>query len=263
MRFQPYFPRSAVITTVGLLVLVLSTGAAFANNSWGPYHWARPSNPFTLKVGDNVSSVWDQYLDLAIADWSQSNVVDLVKVAGRTKPKTCRPTAGRVEACSAWYGNTGWLGQAQIWVTGGAHITQGVVKVNDYYFASSFYNTAGWRSLVMCQEKGHTLGLGHQDENFNNPPITPHTCMDYHIPGTSEIEHPNLHDYDQLALIYGHLDSTTTIGAAAPLRGQSAGGDEHPEWGTPVKHDAHGRPSLYVKDLGHDQRVVTYIIWAD
>ena len=29
--------------------------AALANHSWGGYHWARTSNPFTVKLGDNVS----------------------------------------------------------------------------------------------------------------------------------------------------------------------------------------------------------------
>lgn len=30
-----------------------------ANHSWGTYHWSRTSNPFTLKVGDNVTANWD------------------------------------------------------------------------------------------------------------------------------------------------------------------------------------------------------------
>jgi len=34
------------------------------------------------------------------------------------------------------YGNTGWLGLAQIWITTGSQITQGVVKLSDTYFAS-------------------------------------------------------------------------------------------------------------------------------
>ena len=64
-----------------VLSVVLSVGAlglvAYANHSWANYHWARTANPFDLKVGDNVSSVWDPYLDEAITDWSASSVLDL------------------------------------------------------------------------------------------------------------------------------------------------------------------------------------------
>jgi hypothetical protein len=40
--------------------------------------------------------------------------------------------------------------------------------VNDTYFNTPKYDTSAWRNLVMCQEVGHTLGLDHQDEDFDN-----------------------------------------------------------------------------------------------
>jgi hypothetical protein len=52
--------------TYSLMAFGLAIGVAtvsFADHSWGGYHWARTSNPFTLKVGDNVSSAWDTYLN--------------------------------------------------------------------------------------------------------------------------------------------------------------------------------------------------------
>src|SRR5512135_650908 len=107
------------IVLVALIVVV----AAFptttsANHSWNGYHWARTSNPFTLKLGDDVGGLWDGMLVTASSDWSQSTVLDTTIVAGGTKPKACRPTLGQDEICSARYGNTGWLGLAQIWITG-------------------------------------------------------------------------------------------------------------------------------------------------
>src|SRR6266540_1791449 len=53
-----------------------------ANHSWGGYHWARTSNPFTVKLGDNVSSTWDSALSTASSDWSKSTVLDTTVVAG-------------------------------------------------------------------------------------------------------------------------------------------------------------------------------------
>lgn len=241
------FVLAAVAATAAVLV-----GTALASHSWGSYHWARTSNPFTLKVGDNVDSRWDAYLDQAVSDWSSSSVLDLAKVAGGTRPKNCRPTAGRIEVCNARYGNTGWLGLAQIWVSG-SHITQAVAKLNDTYFDTSTYDTVGWRSLVMCQEVGHDFGLGHQDENFNNTPITPHTCMDYHVPGTTELEHPNQHDYEQLETIYGHLDSSTTVAStAASLPGNAP----------PFSQASRANGSLYVDELGNGRRLITFVFWT-
>ena len=108
------------IIIVGAVIGLLATvGTAFAFHSWGPYHWARQSNPFTLKLGDNVSSAWDSVLRTASDDWTVSIVLDTTVVAGLSSRRSCKPTNGRVEVCNAKYGNNGWLGIAQIWVTGG------------------------------------------------------------------------------------------------------------------------------------------------
>src|SRR3990167_1197092 len=200
---------ASVLAAVGLALV------AGATHSWGGYHWARTASPFTLKLGDNVSGAWDSYLGTSSADWSVSAVLDTTIVAGGTDPRRCKPTLGRVEVCNSKYGKNGWLGIAGIYVNGG-HITQGYVKVNDTYFNTAYYNTPAWRNLVLCQEVGHTLGLDHQDEDFNNPSLG--TCMDYSSDPTPN-QHPNQHDYDMLSEIYAHFDTTTTLSQSASLRG--------------------------------------------
>jgi len=249
-------------------VLVAVTFAAaplllLANHAWNGYHWARTSNPFTLKLGDNVTAVWDTHLATTSSDWSLSDVLDTTIVAGGTRPKSCRPTSGRVEVCNAKYGPTGWLGIAQIWVSG-QHITQGIVKVNDTYFNTATYNTPAWRNLVMCQEVGHTFGLNHQDENFNNPPLG--TCMDYTSDPTPN-QHPNAHDYEQLRLIYSHLDSFTTLDTSAavaqmpPAMGQ-IDFDTPAQWGRIVKGSREAGTSVHELDFGGGHKVFTFVIWA-
>ncbi|MGH3331708.1 MAG: hypothetical protein ACRDPJ_10460 [Nocardioidaceae bacterium] len=241
-----------------VLVAVLTPASAQANHSWGGYHWARTSNPFTLKLGDNLSSNWDSYLATTSSDWSQSTVLDTTIVAGSTTPRTCKATAGRVEVCNATYGNNGWLGIASISVTGGVHITQGTVKLNDTYFNTATYNTPAWRNLVTCQEVGHTFGLDHQDEVFDNPNLG--TCMDYtNNPSTNQ--HPNAHDYAQLETIYAHLDSTTTVGMAAP-KGQPQVGNDSSSWGKRVDGSRASGHSTYVRDFGNGKSVVTFVTWA-
>ena len=255
MRNKPSVRFVVIFVLIALLAAFpLSAGA---DHAWGNYHWARTANPFTLKVGDNVSTVWDSHLDTTISDWSQSQVLNLTKVTGGTKPRNCRPTSGRVEVCNATYGNTGWLGVAQIWITGGVHITQGIVKNNDTYFNTATYNTSAWRNLVMCQEVGHTLGLDHQDENFNNANLG--TCMDYtNNPGTNQ--HPNQHDYQQLEQIYAHLDSTTTIGAT-PAGFANADVHAIENWGEKVSDN--GKTALFVRDFGKGFQIFTFVIWAE
>ena len=243
---------------------MLCGAAAFANHSWNGYHWARQSNPFTVSLGDNVSPTWDPYLNTTASDWSQSAVLDTVIAIGGSSRKNCRPTSGRVEVCDATYGNNGWLGVAQIWVSG-SHITQGTVKLNDTYFETAKYNTPAWRNLVSCQEVGHTLGLDHQDENFSNPNLG--TCMDYtNDPSTNQ--HPNKHDYDELSIIYSHLDSTTTIGSstaasAHPPAMNSIDLMNRGQWGRLVRSSASGRHEVYELDFGGGNKVFTFVTWAE
>jgi hypothetical protein len=247
------------VAAAAVLAVVALPGLAQADHSWGGYHWARTSNPFTLKLGDNVDSKWDSYLATTSADWSQSSVLNTTIVAGATKPRSCKATTGRVEVCNAAYGNTGWLGIASISITGGTHITAGYVKLNDTYFNTATYNTPAWRNVVSCQEVGHTLGLDHQDEDFTNPDLN--TCMDYSN-NPNPNQHPNAHDYEQLESIYAHLDSTSTVGADAPGRGKPQAGKDASSWGSRVEGSPAAGHSTYVKDLGGGEVVVTFVTWA-
>jgi hypothetical protein len=236
-----------------------------AVHSWGNYHWARTSNPFTLQLGDNLTSNWDSYLATTSSDWSQSSVLDTPITTGSARPRNCRPTAGRVEVCNSTYGNNGWLGIAQIWASG-SHITQGVTKVNDTYFNTATYDTPAWRNLVLCQEVGHTLGLDHQDENFDNRPLG--TCMDYSADPTQN-QHPNRHDYEQLETIYAHTDNTTTVGATTVSGSQNAAssgvtidlGNGPEDVGAEVATADHW--SLFEKHVGQDGVILTSVIWAN
>lgn len=275
------FLNRKVIMVVGVVfVLGAFVTVANASHSWGNYHWGRTANPFTLQLGDNVSSNWDGHLATSATDWSASTVLDTTVVKGSTKARNCRAKDGKAEICSANYGATGWLGIAQIWVSGD-HITKGVVKVNDTYFNTSPYNSALWRDLVMCQEIGHVLGLGHVDEDFDN--ASQGTCMDYSANPTDADRHPNQHDYDQLEAIYAHLDSINTVaggddggdGDDGGGNGNGRGGRGKPAntpnvdlndpsaWGRAISEDAQGNDSLFVRNLGNGEQLFTFVTWVE
>nr|WSY50182.1 hypothetical protein OG999_08560 [Streptomyces sp. NBC_00886] len=245
----------AAVIAAAAATLTFSTSAQ-ANHSWGSYHWARTSNPFTVKLGDNLNSTWKSYLSTASSDWSTSQVLDTTIVTGQSN-NSCRATTGRVEVCNRTYGNNGWLGLASISTTGGDHISSGTVKLNDTYFNTSTYNTPSWRTMVTCQEVGHTFGLDHQDTTQTNPNLG--TCMDYtNTPdGPPSNLHPNTHDYDELATIYAHLDSTSTVDQSAAV---PQVGSDKASWGKRVAHSAHG--DTYVRTFGGGKSVITFVIWA-
>lgn len=244
------------------LVMVLPLSVS-AGHSWGGYHWARTSNPFTVKLGDNVTSAWDSYLVTTSTDWSVSVVVDTPIVPGGSRSvKLCDATTGQVQVCNFKYGDNGWLGVASIWVTG-SHITKGTVKLNDTYFNTPSYNTPEWRNLVSCQEVGHTLGLGHVDEAFDNP--NQGTCMDYtrNPVGPPDNQHPNQHDYDQLALIYNHVDTTTTVASSTSSASGTGSRSGDAAWGRFVRQTNHGHGAWFVRDLGAGEVIWTHVFWAD
>lgn len=268
-------------SSAAVLAVLAVAGTAFASHSWGGYHWARTNNPFTLKLGDNVSSMWDSILVTASSDWNApsatSTVLNTTIVPGealrsRSSQKDCSPKTGRVEVCNKTYGNNGWLGIAQIWITGGKHITQGAVKLNDTYFNTSKYNNPNEKLHVMCQEIGHTFGLDHQSEDGSSQ----NTCMDYFSntgakAGSTLSTKPNQHDYDELALIYSHLDSTNTLSLSADgggkgrpaTVGQSLDLNDPSVWGRAVRKDTRGNNSLYERDLGRGEKLFTFVTWAE
>jgi hypothetical protein len=252
--------RSTMGVLAFALVVTALQSSPSATHSWNGYHWARSSTEVTIALGDNVSTAWDGNLAAAWDDWNQSSVLDLYVDAGQAKGRNCRPPTGRIEVCNSSYGNNGWVGIAQIWVNRDDHITAGSARMNDYYFSQPPYNTdPAWRQFVMCQELGHTFGLGHQDENFYNGDIEPSTCMDYSI-DPSNNQHPNQHDYEQLEDIYAHDDSGPT--SPASQAGSGVDLNSPSEWGRLMKSSRGGRLQVFERDFGNGQRIVTFVIWA-
>lgn len=249
--------QSVKIVTVMAIFLaaIMSPINLMASHSWNNYHWARTSNPFTLKVVDSNTSDWDDNLNSALADWSQSTVMNLTRIAGDESSRTrkrCPMVAGQIRSCNATYGFNGWLGLASINVSGG-HITQGTSKMNDSYLSSASYTETN-RQHVMCQEIGHDFGLGHTSEDGSDQ----NTCMDY----SNDLGNPspNAHDYQMIESIYAHLDSTTTIGLSAFTSSES---DENPNnWGQLMSQSANGRSSTYERVNPDNSRTYTHVFWT-
>lgn len=204
---------------IGTIIAVTSGAVLSANHAWGNYHWARTTASFDLTIVNSTTDDWDGYVATAVADWSNSNVLNMVEdPTGSIDSKVrrqCNAPDGQIRICNLAYGFNGWLGVAGISVDTAGHIVRGYTKLNDSYFTTATYNTFEWKQSVTCQELGHNVGLDHQDEDFNNGSLL--SCMDYQDP---PFPYANAHDFEQLETIYGHLDSYNSYA------GSSGGGDE-------------------------------------
>ncbi|WP_296676541.1 hypothetical protein [Novosphingobium sp.] len=262
------------------LSAVLIAVPAIASHSWNNYHWANSSGAVQLTVNYSISSQWTPSVTNAIGDWNASPKLDLTGAVSTANRKKCSGMTGQILVCNDSYGQRGWLGIASISLDPNGHIKSGTTKLNDSYFNSATYNKPEWRALVACQEIGHDFGLGHQDEGFGAPNLG--TCMDYtsspsgggaYGPANTS---PDQHDFDQLALIYGHLDTYDSAAAFAAtnfgirdLRKPAPAavdpvdpGDSPAEWGAVVHEDGKGRPDVYMAVLPGGGRKITHVFWA-
>nr|MBA2690669.1 hypothetical protein [Burkholderiales bacterium] len=243
----------------------------YADHPWGGYHWARTANPFTLKLGDNLTSAdWKGHLAQTSQDWNSPQTFEMTSalltalVNGSSSKKRCAMVAGTTQVCNGTYGNNGWLGLASINITGGTHITQGMAKLNDTYFNTSQYNNPNERLHVMCQEIAHTFGLDHQSTDGSSQ----NSCMDYFSNTGANADStlstkPNAHDFDQLNIIYAHLDSSTTVAAMTALAASASEVTDDPNsWGQLVSQSRNGRSSTYEKVNPDGSKTVTHVYWT-
>lgn len=156
------------------LLTAAPAAAALPLQSWNGFKWAR-TGLLEIKVGNNLTSVWQPYLATATSQWSASPIIDMVVVAGKSRLPTCSAVFGTVQVCNTNYGANGWLGYTNVWTSGG-FVVQATVRLNDYYFSNGKYSAPEWRSATVCHELGHSIGLDHGDASRTN--ANTGSCLD-------------------------------------------------------------------------------------
>jgi hypothetical protein len=256
--------RLAAAVALGIVAAGFSS-TSMATHSWNGYHWQRNTAQFTLPLGDNLTkSAWRRQLNKAAADWNSDNGPLLVQVvAGGTNSQTCAVVTGTTQVCNYTYGSNGWLGLASINING-SHITRGTAKMNDTYFNQAFYNNRNEKRHVMCQEVAHTFGLDHQDTSGKSLD----TCMDYFSntganAGSTLSTRPNAHDFEELRIIYAHLDGAE-FAATAPSEDAAIVDitSDPASWGQLVRQSPNGRSSVYERMNIDGSRTITHVYWT-
>ncbi|MEK6829992.1 MAG: hypothetical protein AABY15_07790 [Nanoarchaeota archaeon] len=204
-------------TTLSLSLLLISCASenpyeieqvseiSLAQHSWNNFHWADTNlNPTVLDK--TTSNLWKiNTVENATNEWTSLGTplkpTMLLSISKSSK--------GDITVNEQF--SVDWLGLARVFIDENGHITKGEVKLNTT-FLEGYGNVVS--DHVLCQELGHILGLDHNRNQFD-------TCMnDCALMQTKEewlnclnylnSDKPNLHDTEQLNLIYNHTDTVNS-----------------------------------------------------
>jgi hypothetical protein len=262
-----------------LSVIAMLPSPIDASHGWSNYHWRRTSAAIKLiPVRRYHSTPWVARYNTAMTDWRKAAMTKIkpytALATGARNP--CPLANGQVSSCDGSYGNTGWLGLASIAISGG-HIALGRSLVNNTYFNTPAYNTVAWRQAVICQEIGHTFGLGHVNVVFNNRNTG--SCMDYTNdpdggPGGAVNDdpnnmHPNAHDYALINTRHTHIGSILPGFSPEqelvdmPRALQAYNPTVLAQFGKLVWSGNGGRTERYEVEFANGWKVANWVIWAN
>ena len=149
-----------------------------ASHGWSNYHWQRTSSALknipvrryhSASLGPSVQHGNDRLAE-SVDDENQASDGGF-----RQAPNpSARCVTGQV-SCATELWKYGLARFGSIAVKRGAHLVGRSSQNNTYSMAQ--YNNVAWRQLVICQEIGHTFGLGHVNVRINTPNTG--SCMDY------------------------------------------------------------------------------------
>jgi hypothetical protein len=174
--------RYIFLCAAGLFALgvgLRSAPEAGAGHKWGCYEWNSVNLTYDNKATSPYKAHYDEETVTDSNAWSPYTVINFT-------PGT---SGNNVDMFSGSYGQNGWLGLTQIWVSG-CTINTAETKLNRSYLDFYPWNGTNTRKVVACHEVGHSTGLNH------NPSST--SCLKT----GSSTARPNGHDRDQLASMY-------------------------------------------------------------
>ena len=182
--------------------------------------WPNQGNGVMLDVVNALDPRWHDMFNMGISDWDNGypDSLTLVPTVAMIPDPECSAIQGVVKVCNSNYGATPWKGQAEVFINQDTNtILAASARLNEYYLTEK--NRAEMQ-YAMCHELGHTWGVHHTDENFNNRDLG--NCMDYTNRHSKNL-HPDFSNFKFLHALYGlvpgaqpYAAPTTTPQVTAP-----------------------------------------------
>lgn len=224
------------------------------------YHWNKTEDVLELTVLNSTFGIYSEPLPYYVSevntlqnDIQLTLVRDPIKTVGKTPTSiaelddVCPFPEGTIRFCSEGYDISGIVGtttrglamyhfddRGMTVLDGKGHITSAIAIVNSYRLEEQYglsgvdfdedllpvTNRGASLYSITCHELGHTLGLGHNDDNKNNADTG--TCMDYGRDFFTNLFFDNT-DHQTLAALYEHTHGDSqgiTCDAYAPATSQ-------------------------------------------
>mmetsp|Transcript_9388 Transcript_9388/g.28037 ORF Transcript_9388/g.28037 Transcript_9388/m.28037 type:complete len:241 (-) Transcript_9388:135-857(-) len=154
-----------------------------------------------------------------LGDPDVARSVEILQEDGTPDP-FCKAPDDKIAVCNGDYGETKWRGITESTMDGQDRIFATTAKMNEFYLLNM--GSGAWQ-YTMCHELGHTLGLAHTDENFEN--IDLGDCMDY-TNNLSTNARPTAMNFQTLFAIYGATPQSGQERQRNLLRGRRPKDDE-------------------------------------
>ena len=172
------------LAVLAVAIVVGVPAGGWASHRWGCWKYANASINFFQGATGDYGAIFNEEAITDSNSWHNFTEINLTRVSAAG-------TTDHVNTFAGLYGQTGWLGIAELRSVSGCTVFEGRARLNRTYLDQARYTRTN-KKHVACQEVGHLFGLNHNRTSST-------TCMNDTILTAPQ---PNAHDQSLIASIY-------------------------------------------------------------